>query len=391
MPDRNSPARRPLPALRPLALLAAGAVFFAAGAGLGRWAPELLPALPQATAENPPDTYRVMPGTITRSVAALGLIEPRVFVDVGSQVSGQLRRVDVAIGDRVAKGDQLAEIDPRIYETRVTGDEAKLRNLKAQADQARAERDLARLRDARIRRLVAANAASREDADTSAANLRIAEARVEAIEAQIGEAQSTLDGDRTNLSYTRILAPIDGTVVSQTSVVGQTLNASQTSPIILRLADLATMTVRAQVAEADVVRLRPGQTARFSTLGQPERLWESRIRQILPTPQTINDVVLYDVLIDIDNSDGALMTSMTAQVSFVFDEATNLPVVPLQAVAATPDGGHEVRILTAGGGVERRRVTLGLADRRRAAVTAGLAVGETVILPEEDHAGARGA
>lgn len=383
MPNRPSPARRHL------ALLAAGAVFFAAGAGIGRWAPALLPVLPQATAESPPDTYLVTRGTITRSVAALGLIEPRVFVDVGSQVSGQLRRVDVAVGDRVAKGDQLAEIDPRIYETRVAGDEAKLRNLKAQADQARAERDLARLRDTRIRQLVAANAASREDADTSAANLRIAEARVAAIEAQISEAQSTLDGDRTNLSYTRILAPIDGTVVSQTSVVGQTLNASQTSPIILRLADLATMTVRAQVAEADVVRLRPGQTVRFSTLGQPERLWESRIRQILPTPQTINDVVLYDVLIDIDNRDGALMTSMTAQVSFVLEEAADLPVLPLQAVTATPDGGHEVRVLTPAGEVERRSVTLGLADRVRAAVIAGLAVGETVILPGTGDAGDR--
>ncbi|WP_449221476.1 efflux RND transporter periplasmic adaptor subunit [Tistrella mobilis] len=328
-------------------------------------------------------------GTITRSVAALGLIEPRVFVDVGSQVSGQLRRVDVAVGDRVAKGDQLAEIDPRIYETRVAGDEAKLRNLKAQADQARAERDLARLRHTRIRQLVAADAASREDADTSAANLRIAEARVAAIEAQISEAQSTLDGDRTNLSYTRILAPIDGTVVSQTSVVGQTLNASQTSPIILRLADLATMTVRAQVAEADVVRLRPGQTVRFSTLGQPERLWESRIRQILPTPQTINDVVLYDVLIDIDNRDDALMTSMTAQLSFVLEEAADLPVLPLQAVTATADGGHEVRVLTPAGEVERRSITLGLADRVRAAVIAGLAVGETVILPGPGDAGDR--
>lgn len=175
-------------------------------------------------------------------------------------------------------------------------------------------------------------------------------------------------------------------MVSQTSVVGQTLNANQTSPIILRLADLATMTVRAQVVEADVVRLAPGQPIRFSTLGRPDRVWHSRIRQILPTPQTLNDVVLYDVLIDVANPDGALMTSMTAQVFFVLDQAVDQPIIPLSALDRGTDGDR-VHVRLADGRHEVRRVTIGLAARGRVAVTSGLDVGEIVLPIDAASAG----
>ncbi|WP_372056412.1 efflux RND transporter periplasmic adaptor subunit [Tistrella mobilis] len=368
------------------AVLAAGILLFSAGVGIGHWSDRLIPQWPIAATDATPASIAVVRGTIERTISALGVVEPRVFVDVGTQVSGQLRAVHVGVGDAVTRGTLLAEIDPRIYETRVTGGEARLLNLEAQLRQAKAERDLARLREARIRRLFQHRAASREEADTSAANLAIAEAAIAAIDAQLREARSTLDGDRTNLSYTRILAPIDGTVVSQTSVVGQTLNANQTSPIILRLADLATMTVRAQVVEADVVRLAPGQPIRFSTLGRPDRVWHSRIRQILPTPQTLNDVVLYDVLIDVANPDGALMTSMTAQVFFVLDQAVDQPIIPLSALDRGTDGDR-VHVRLADGRHEVRRVTIGLAARGRVAVTSGLDVGEIVLPIDAASAG----
>jgi macrolide-specific efflux system membrane fusion protein len=376
----------PAPSRRRPAILAAGLLLFSAGIGIGHWSDRLVPQLSATASDEAPAALEVVRGTIERTISALGVVEPRVFVDVGTQVSGQLRAVHVGVGDAVTRGSLLAEIDPRIYETRVTGGEARLLNLEAQLRQAKAERDLARLRETRIRRLFEGRAASREEADTSAANLIIAEAAIAAIEAQIGEARSTLDGDRTNLSYTRILAPIDGTVVSQTSVVGQTLNANQTSPIILRLADLATMTVRAQVVEADVVRLAPGQAVRFSTLGRPDRVWHSQVRQILPTPQTLNDVVLYDVLIDVANPDGALMTSMTAQVFFVLDQAVDQPIIPLSALDRGTDGDR-VHVRLADGRHEVRRVTIGLAARGRVAVTSGLDVGEIVLPIDAASAG----
>ncbi|MEN2979046.1 efflux RND transporter periplasmic adaptor subunit [Tistrella bauzanensis] len=364
------------------------AVLAAIGAGGWMWADRGMPA--NATTDADADVRLVTTGSIEHRVTALGLLEPRTFVDVGTQVSGQLDRVYVAIGDMVAEGALLAEIDPAIYETRVRGDEAKLRNLEAQLAQARAERDLARLRDDRARRLFRSNALSRDEADTSAADLRIATAKVDALLAQVSEARSTLDGDQANLGYTRILAPISGTVVSQTSVVGQTLNANQTSPIILRIADLATMTVRAQVTEADVVRIRTGQPVRFSTLGMPDRVWESRVRQVLPTPQTLNDVVLYDVLIDIANPDGALMTAMTAQVFFILDQAIDVPLVPLAALHDGADG-RVVALRLPDGRTETRPVRIGLVDRGHAQVLAGLQPGDAVgIGPEPATGGAPG-
>lgn len=368
----------PAPSRRRPAILAAGLLLFSAGVGIGHWSDRLVPQLSATASDEAPAAITVVRGTVEQTVVALGMVEPRIYVDVGTQVSGQLRAVHVDIGDAVTRGTLLAEIDPRIYETRVTAGEARLLNLEAQLRQAKAERDLARLREARIRRLFEGRAASREEADTSAANLTIAEAAIAAIEAQIGEARSTLDGDRTNLSYTRILAPIDGTVVSQTSVVGQTLNANQTSPIILRLADLATMTVRAQVVEADVVRLAPGQAVRFSTLGRPDRVWHSQVRQILPTPQTLNDVVLYDVLIDVANPDGALMTSMTAQVFFVLDQAVDQPVIPLSALDRGKDGDR-AHVRLADGRIETRMVAVDVIAQGRAALASGLNVGDTVL------------
>lgn len=356
------------------------AVLATVAAGARLWIDQGIPA--NATTEAEADIRLVTTGSIEHRVTALGLVEPRIFVDVGTQVSGQLDRVHVAIGDTVAEGALLAEIDPAIYETRVRGDEAKLRNLEAQLAQARAERDLARLRDDRARRLFRSNALSRDEADTSAADLRIAAAKVDALLAQVSEARSTLDGDRANLGYTRILAPISGTVVSQTSVVGQTLNANQTSPIILRIADLATMTVRAQVTEADVVRIRAGQPVRFSTLGMPDRVWESRVRQVLPTPQTLNDVVLYDVLIDIANPDGALMTAMTAQVFFILDQAIDVPILPLAALYQAGDG-HEVRVRLPDGQTDRRSVRIGLADRGHVQILAGLMPGDMVVINQD--------
>ncbi|HBG32027.1 MAG TPA: efflux RND transporter periplasmic adaptor subunit, partial [Gammaproteobacteria bacterium] len=131
--------------------------------------------------------------------------------------------------------------------------------------------------------------------------LRVAEARAASLKAQIEEARSTLAGDEANLGYTKIYAPMDGTVASQTAREGQTLNANQTAPVILQIADLGTMTVRAQVAEADVPRVQPGMDVSFTTLGSLNRRWQAVVRQILPTPEVINDVVLYNVLADVDN------------------------------------------------------------------------------------------
>ena len=160
------------------------------------------------------------------------------------------------------------------------------------------------------------------------------------------QTESTLRGDEANLGYTKIYAPIAGTVVSQAAKQGQTLNANQQAPIVMRIADLSTMTVQAQVSEADVPKLHVGMDVYFTTLGGDNRRYYGKLRQIPPTPTVVNNVVLYDALFDVENPNQALMTQMTAQVFFVASSAKDAVLVPLTAlrpVAAAGPGGKAPR------------------------------------------------
>jgi macrolide-specific efflux system membrane fusion protein len=323
-------------------------------------------------------------GDIEIVVTALGKIGPKTFVDVGAQASGQLDVVHVEVGDRVEEGQLLAEIDPRIVESRVEADRARVASLQAQINERTASLELARTQDTRNQALVQRGLIARDLADTSGAAVKQAQAQVGSIRAQLREAQSQLEGDLATLGYAKIYAPMAGTVVSQTVLEGQTLNASQVAPTLLRIADLSTMTVTAQVAEADIVRLQVGMPAYFSTLGQPKRRWTGTVRQILPTPDIVNEVVLYKVLIDVGNEDGALLPDMTAQVFFEIDSARDTIVVPVNAIvhARGRRGESTVQVVSDAGEIEARAVEVGLRDRDRAQIVAGLKEGEKVVVPE---------
>jgi membrane fusion protein, macrolide-specific efflux system len=173
---------------------------------------------------------------------------------------------------------------------------------------------------------------------------------------------------------------MDGTVVAQTTLAGQTVNASQSAPVIVRIANLEVMTVWAQVAEADVGKIVPGMPAYFSTLGLPERRWRGTVRQVQPTPKTDNDVVLYNVLIDVDNREQLLLPSMTVQAFFLLGEARDVPVVPLAALARDRSG-YQATVLTESG-PEQRRVEVGLTNRTSAQIVSGLEPGDRIVLPQ---------
>jgi macrolide-specific efflux system membrane fusion protein len=234
--------------------------------------------------------------------------------------------------------------------------------------------------------MAAARAVSEEAVDQAAATAKVAEARMAATRAQIRAAEATLEGDLANLGYTRIHAPMDGTVVSQTSFRGQTVNASQAAPVIVQIANLDVMTVWAQVAEADVTRIAPGMPAWFTTLGMPERRWQGTVRQVQPTPEITNDVVLYNVLIDVDNREKMLLPSMTAQTFFVLAEARDVPVAPLSALdndrAAGPDI-FRATVLTPRG-PESRIVETGVRNRTSAEIVSGIEVGEVLVLSRSE-------
>jgi macrolide-specific efflux system membrane fusion protein len=346
----------------------------------------------------------VQRGDLEDAVTATGILQPRDYVDVGTQVSGQLRKLHVEIGSRVKSGQLIAEIDPTVYQSRVEADQAQLRTQQAQLVDKQAQLTLAQQQHARQVNLMKDNATTQDALQTAEAALGSARAQIDVLKAQLEQTQSTLRGDQASLSYTKIYAPMSGTVVAQSAKQGQTLNANQQAPVIVRIADLSTMTVQSQVSEADVSKLRPGMPVYFTTLGDTGKRWYGTLRQINPTPETVNNVVLYDALFDVDNRDGALMTQMTAQVFFVAAHAKNAVLVPVSALrpataAAAPrrggrgsdaaaavdprtslaNGPAVVRVVAADGSVAPREVRVGVVSRVSAQIVSGLEPGERVV------------
>lgn len=334
-------------------------------------------------------------GTIEEVITAQGKLEPKEYVDVGTQVSGQVKKIHVRIGDTVQRGRLLAEIDPRVYQAQMEAAQARLKSLRAQLHEQRAQTMLAEQNLERNQSLIALNAVSRQALEESQSQAAVAKARAASITAQIEEVESNLEGSRTNLEFTKIHAPMAGTVTTMPAREGQTLNANQTAPTILQIAGLDLMTVRAQVAEADVSRVKEGMPAYFTTLGGAERRWQGRVRQILPAPEVINDVVLYHVLIDVQNDDRRLMTGMTTQVFFVLGKAENVAILPLEALgrrAPDSDNGagkaYRVRVWKETG-PEDRVIHTGLQTRAQVEVTAGLEAGERVVIARAAPSGAQ--
>ena len=361
----------------------------------------------------------VQRGDIEDVVTATGTLQPRDYVDVGAQVSGQVKKIHVEVGSAVQEGELLAEIDPTVYRARVDASRAQLRNLRASVKDREAQLTLARIQLRRQQALMAADATTREGLQTAEANAQSAAAQLEALGAQIEQIESTLRADEANLQYARILSPMSGTVVSITARQGQTLNTNQQAPVILRVADLNTMTVQTQVSEADISRLQLGMEAYFTTLGGSGKRWHGKLEKIEPTPTVTNNVVLYNGLFDVPNPDGLLMTQMTAQVFFIVSQAKNVLLVPMAALTqgaprapqlsppASPGSGNgsgrgmgagagqgrsggaaaastgprqgTVKVADGRGGVQERKVELGVSNRVQTQVLSGLAEGERVV------------
>jgi macrolide-specific efflux system membrane fusion protein len=349
------------------------AVPLAAAVGYGTWRAFATPA--DQTANHA--TAVVQRGDLEDTVSATGTLQPRDYVDVGTQVSGQVKTLRVQIGDVVKKGDLLAEIDPTVYLSKVDADQAQLANLQAQLADRQAQLKLAEQKAQRQANMMREQATTAEAVQTAEAELQSARAQIDALRAQIQQTGSTLRGDQASLGYTKIYAPMAGTVVTQIAKQGQTLNANQSAPIVLRIADLSTMTVQTQVSEADVSRLRVGMPLYFSTLGEQSKRWKAVLRQVYPTPDVVNNVVLYNALFDVPNADGGLMTQMTAQVFFVVAEAKDAAFIPAAAVQRR-QGRATVRVQTDDGKFEQREVELGLITRVAAEVRSGLQPGERV-------------
>lgn len=302
--------------------------------------------------QNQPLLATVAMGNIENTISSAGSLKPSDFVDVGAQVSGQLEKLYVEVGDKVEVDQLLAEIDARTQESRVQASRAALGALEAQIASRQASLDLSRANAQRQERLRAANATSQQDYDTAMANLASAEANYTQLQRQIEQSRSTLNTEETALEFTRIYAPMAGTIVSIEMNEGRTLNANQQAPTILRIADLSTMTVQAEISEADIGNLRIGMDIYFTTLSGGQRRWRGALRQILPTPVIENNVVLYTGLFDVENTDGTLLPEMTAQVFFITAAAYDVLTVPVGALSFGEPGAVRAGPAAAGNGAE---------------------------------------
>jgi len=295
--------------------------------------------------EQPPQyiTAEVTQGDIESSVLATGILEATKMVSVGAQVSGQVRKMYVELGDQVKQGQLIARIDSVRQENDLKTAEASIKNQMAQLAVRQANLAKVEAEYNRQKAMYAQDATSRSELESAFANYKTAQADITAINAQIEQSRLTLATAKEDLGYTQIVAPMDGTIVAIVTEEGQTVNANQSAPTIVKLAKLDTMTIKAEISEADVMKVEEGQTVYFTTLGNNEKKIYAKLRQVEPAPNSINtdgntssssssSAVYYNALFDVPNEDGKLRIDMTAQVYIVLDEAKNVLTIPAAAI-----------------------------------------------------------
>jgi HlyD family secretion protein len=283
------------------------------------------------------ETVNVDRGPIVAKITATGTLSALVTVQVGSQVSGRLQDILVDFNDTVKKGQVIARIDPQLFKAaleqgRANASAAKANLVRAQVQSVEAGRQYARTKSLAEQKLVAT-----ADLDTAQATADAAVAQVEASKAALEQASASLHQAQVNLDYTTIVSPINGVVISRAVDVGQTVAASLQAPTLFVIAeDLRKMQVDASVSEADVGKLQPGMDATFTVDAFPGEKFHGAIRQIRNAAQTLQNVVTYDAVIDVQNPELKLRPGMTASVTFVYAERPDVLRVPNAALRFRP-------------------------------------------------------
>ena len=353
-------------------------------------------------------TAPVTVADIETTVLATGTVQAYKQVSVGAQASGQLKTLHVALGDTVRSGDLIAEIDPMTEQQALLTAQAALSAVRAQRLAQVALSKQAKLEFERQKQMLAANATPRATYDTAEATLSSTQANIEALDAQIVQAQAAVDAAKVNLGYTRINAPMAGDVVAVITQQGQTVIASQIAPTIIKLAQLNVVTIKAQISEADVVRVKPGQEVYFTILGDPDHRYTSQLRAVEPAPDSINgesgpgglgvsggggsaggganSAVYYNGLFDVRNDDRKLRIAMTVQVNIVLDQARQALTVPSAALTPVPSrpAAASVVVVDAQGRQTKREVSVGINNHVNAQILSGLKAGERVVIGTAD-------
>lgn len=382
--------------------LVAGAVL-AALAGSGVW------YVQRSAAQDPAQRYKfaaVDKGDVTQTVSANGTLNPLVLVNVGTQVSGTVRKLYVDFNDKVAAGQKLLELDQSLLETVARQSAANVINVQAAYD-------LAKANEARVKVLYDSEYVSRQEYEQALQGLRSAQA-------QLAQARAAADKDRVNLSYSVITSPVSGVVVARLVDIGQTVAASFQTPVLIQIAqDLSKMAIDTSFAEADIGNIREGQKARFTVDAFPNRQFVGEVQQIRLNPTNQQNVVTYNVRIRVDNPDLTLLPGMTAYVSIGVQRRQDALLVPNAALRfkpaeaadkkaeGAPGNGQLAADAARGGGKGKKRdgqggtvyvladgqlrpvnVQLGITDNRNTEITGGeLQPGERVVIGENGGSG----
>lgn len=344
-------------------------------------------------------TSPVIRGDIEKTVEATGVLKPSRLISVGAQVSGRIEKLQVTLGEKVKAGDLIAEIDSRVQLNSLKSAEAALRNAQASREVQIANLHQYDLVLQRQRKMLEMEATSQADFDSARANVESARAQVKALEATISQQQTEVANAQTNLAYTKVTAPIDGTVLKIVSKQGQTVNAALSAPTIVIIGDLSRMAIYAEISEADVVKTKVGQEVGFTVLGMPEKRYASTLKGIAPAPDSITNeegsssnstssgsssAIYYNGLFEVENLDGKLRAYMTAQVSIVLNRVVGTLLIPSSAVGHQSDSGrYFVEVVDKDGRRQRRQVVLGLDNNTLIEVKAGLEEGEQVVVGED--------
>ncbi|MBA0280757.1 efflux RND transporter periplasmic adaptor subunit [Stenotrophomonas maltophilia] len=351
----------------------------------------------------PPPQLQLAPvvrGNIEQVVEATGTLKPSRLVSVGAQVSGRIETLHVKLGDKVKAGDPIADIDSRTQRNALLSAQAAQRTARANRDALATDLRQFELALHRQQQLVASQLVARADFDAARAKVDATREQIAALDGEVVRRQTDVDVAQTNLEYTRITAPTDGTVLAVVARQGQTVNAVQSAPTIVILGNQDVMTVYAEISEADVVHTSVGQEAFFTILGDAGRRYSSRLRDIAPAPESITNedspslaspaasggsrtAIYYNGQFDVNNADGRLRSYMTAQVRIVLGRVNDVLTIPSAALGArAADGSYSVLVRGADGHASARRITTGLDDQIRVEVRSGLKEGEQVVLAQ---------
>ena len=343
------------------------------------------------------------------TVLATGELQAYQLVSVGSRASGQVKSLKVALGDKVQKGELIAEIDSLTQQNDLKTALASQRNYEAQLRGKQATLRQAEAALERQRQMLVKDASSRQDYEDALATRDETKEAIAALKAQIEEAKVNVANAEVNLGYTKIIAPMDGVVVYIITKQGQTVNASQSAPTIVMLAQLDTMTVEAEISEADVVKVKPGQKVYFTILGEPDHRYQATLRSINPAPESVKNedsnssssssnssssssssssAIYYYGLFDVPNPDHKLRIYMTAQCTIVLAEAKDAVSIPSTALGDKDrQGRYTVMVVDSKGQPQPRLVKVGINDHTRVQIVEGLQAGERVVVGQASASG----